>query len=131
MNVLFFLLPKVEIEFVYEDFSVRQAVEKMSFHRFSVIPVIDREGKYVRSISEGDILFHIRDAGAASFIEFEDIPLHDVKSARDYRPVKASSTMDDLTHMIVNQNFVPVVDDQGVFIGIVTRKAVLNYLLSK
>ncbi|MCR5491453.1 MAG: CBS domain-containing protein, partial [Bacilli bacterium] len=103
-NILFFLLPKVGVEFVYEDFTVRQAVEKMSFHRYSVIPSIDRDGKYVRSISEGDILHHIREAKAVSLEAFEDIPLHEVKTARNYEPVQVDATMDDLIHMIINQN---------------------------
>ncbi len=131
MNILRFLIPKSEIQFAYEDFSVRQTVEKMAYHRYSVFPCIDRDGKYVRSISEGDILYHIRNKNVASFVEFEDIPLSDVPTARDYLSVNANATMDDLIHMIVNQNYVPVVDDKGIFIGIVTRKAVLGYLLSR
>lgn len=39
--------------------------------------------------------------------------------------------MEDLFEKITNQNFVPVVDDNGIFIGIVTRKDVLLYLAAK
>ncbi|MCR5491879.1 MAG: CBS domain-containing protein, partial [Bacilli bacterium] len=73
----------------------------------------------------------IREAKAVSLEAFEDIPLHEVKTARNYEPVQVDATMDDLIHMIINQNFVPVVDDKGIFIGIITRKSVMNYLLSK
>ena len=39
--------------------------------------------------------------------------------------------MENLFDKVMNQNFVPVVDDKKVFIGIVTRKDVLAYLGKK
>lgn len=45
--------------------------------------------------------------------------------------MKISESMENLFEKITNQNFVPVVDDKGVFIGIVTRKDVLLYLAKK
>ena len=35
--------------------------------------------------------------------------------------------MDDLVDVITDQNFVPVIDDQEKFIGIVTRKDVIRF----
>ena len=35
--------------------------------------------------------------------------------------------MEDLVDKALNQNFVPVVDDRGVFIGIVKRKAIIQF----
>ena len=61
MNILFFLTPKSEVEFVYDDFSLRQTIEKMEYHRFSEVPVIDREGRYVSTITEGDLLWYIKE----------------------------------------------------------------------
>ena len=39
--------------------------------------------------------------------------------------------MDELVNKITNQNFVPVVDDNNVFIGIITRKDVILYLANR
>ncbi|MDF2889568.1 MAG: hypothetical protein K0R23_3953, partial [Lacrimispora sp.] len=47
------------------------------------------------------------------------------------RPVFADSTMEDLVDMALNQNFVPVVDDQKNFIGLVTRKDIIRYFYKK
>ncbi len=130
MNITFFLIPKIKVEFLYEDFSLRQAVEKMEYHRYSVVPVLSKDGKYLYSLSEGDILYTM----TKNKLRFEDltkIHLESIKRDRDVKPVSISSSMDDLVKLIVDQNFVPVVDDRGVFIGIITRKAVINYLLSK
>lgn len=130
MNITFFLIPKIKVEFLYEDFSLRQAVEKMEYHRYSVVPVLSKDGKYLYSLSEGDILY----AMTKNKLKFEDltkIRLESIQRDRDVKPVSINSSMDDLVKLIVDQNFVPVVDDRGVFIGIITRKAVINYLLSK
>ena len=35
--------------------------------------------------------------------------------------------MEDLIEKSLNQNFIPVVDDRGVFIGIVKRKAIIQF----
>ena len=61
----------------------------------------------------------------------EKIRITDLKRHRDNEPVKISESMENLFEKITNQNFVPVVDDKGVFIGIVTRKDVLLYLAGK
>lgn len=130
MNITFFLLPKIKVEFLLENFSLRQAIEKMEYHRYSVVPVLSKDGKYLYSLSEGDILY----AMTKNKLKFEDltkIHLESIKRDRDVKPVSINSSMDDLVKLIVDQNFVPVVDDRGIFIGIITRKAVINYLLSK
>ena len=130
MNITFFLLPKIKVEFLLENFSLRQAIEKMEYHRYSVVPVLSKDGKYLYSLSEGDILYPL----TKNKLKFEDltkIHLESIERDRDVKPVSINSSMDDLVKLIVDQNFVPVVDDRGVFIGIITRKAVINYLLSK
>ena len=35
--------------------------------------------------------------------------------------------MDELLQLAMSQNFVPVVDDRGMFIGIVTRQDIMRY----
>ena len=130
MNITFFLLPKIKVEFLLENFSLRQAIENMEYHSYSVVPVLSKDGKYLYSLSEGDILY----AMTKNKLKFEDltkIHLESIERDRDVKPVSINSSMDDLVKLIVDQNFVPVVDDRGVFIGIITRKAVINYLLSK
>ena len=51
----------------------------------------------------------------------------DVKSKRNIQAVTISTDMDDLVDVITDQNFVPVIDDQEKFIGIVTRKDVIRF----
>ena len=58
-------------------------------------------------------------------------PLDYALSNRDIKAVTVDATLEDLKELIITQNYVPVTDDKGVFIGIVTRKAVLNELFAQ
>ena len=55
----------------------------------------------------------------------------DIVNEERNRPVKNNVTMDDLLLKVMDQNFVPVIDDRNTFIGIVTRKAVIQYFYNK
>ncbi|MFA5481208.1 MAG: CBS domain-containing protein [Bacilli bacterium] len=130
MNILFYLLPKAQVEYVYDDFTIRQALEKMEYHHYSTIPVISHEGKYVGSISEGDILWEFKRQNL-SLTKCERHPISKIVPFKKITPISADKDMDDLVDIIINQNFVPVVDDFDNFIGIITRKSVINFLTNE
>ena len=125
MNILFFLTPKEEVAHVDEDDTLRQVVEKVEHHGYSAIPLLARDG------TEGDLLWEMREKDFPDLHRMEKIRITDLKRHRDNEPGKISESMENLFEKITNQNFVPVVDDKGVFIGIVTRKDVLLYLAKK
>ena len=130
-NILFLLLPKNYVDYLYSDFSVRQAVEKMRERRYSMIPVVEKKtGKYLYSLREGDFLYYLAD-NRLDFEELEKYPLSDITPSRNIRAVGVNCQIKELFQTINDQNFVPVTDDKGVFIGIVTRKAVINLLLEE
>ena len=131
MNILFFLTPKEEVAHVDEDDTLRQVVEKVEHHGYSAIPLLARDGKYIGTITEGDLLWEMREKDFPDLHRMEKIRITDLKRHRDNELVKISESMENLFEKITNQNFVPVVDDKGVFIGIVTRKDVLLYLAKK
>ena len=130
MNVLFFLTPKNNVEYLHDTFSVRQALEKMEHHRYSSIPVIDKEGRYVETLSTSDFLWFIK--GKNFNLEMcEKISIKEIQPYRSNISIRIDKDVSDLIDLIVNQNFVPVEDDKGVFIGIITRKSVMDYLAKK
>ena len=131
MNILFFLKPKAEVAFVYDYHTLRQAMEIMEYHKYSSIPMINREGKYVGTITEGDLLWGIRKEYQMNFKEAENAPIASIPRRVDYKPVSVECKMEDLIDRALNQNFVPVVDDRGFFIGMVTRKDIIKYCYSK
>lgn len=127
MNILFFLTPKSEVAYIYEDETLRQTVEKMEHRKFSCIPILNMEGKYTGTISEGDILWGLKRLNISDVKDMESVPIMAVPRRATYKPVRANANMEDLLDRAINQNYVPVVDDQGFFIGIITRKEIIKY----
>ena len=127
MNILFYLVPKSEVMYLYDDYSLRQAMEKMEYHKYSAVPIINRAGKYVGTLTEGDILWELKDRKLSNLYEAEEIMLRHTNRKRDNEPVNVNCNIEDLVMTSMNQNFVPVIDDNGIFIGIVTRKSIIEY----
>ena len=50
-----------------------------------------------------------------------------IERRNDYQCVMGTSKMEDLIERAMEQNFVPVVDDRGQFIGIITRRDIIGY----
>lgn len=132
MNILFFLTPKSEVAYIYDNDTLRQTLEKMEYHRYTAIPIIDHEdGKYIGTITEGDLLWDIKERYDLTLRDAEDVPILAVKRKRDNEPVEADANIEDLISKVMNQNFVPVIDGAECFIGIITRKDVIQYLTRK
>ena len=134
MNIASLLTPKSEVDYVYDDFSVRQCVEKMTFHGYSAIPVLKRDGRYVTTISQADLLTFIYKMAQGledqtlSLKQLEDIPFTALSLRAKNPPCPINTEPEDVVFMAMEQNFIPVVDDWGTFIGIVRRKDILVYL---
>ncbi|MEF9941048.1 MAG: CBS domain-containing protein [Lachnospiraceae bacterium] len=131
MNILFFLKPKCEVAYIYNHATLRQVLETMEYHQYASIPIINQQGKYIGSITEGDLLWGIKHIGLHTLKEAEDIPITTIPRRLDYKAVAAESDMEDLVGKAMAQNFVPVEDDQGNFIGIITRKDIIGYCYDK
>ena len=129
MNILFFLTPKSDVAYIFEDETLRQTVEKMEHRKFSCIPILNKEGKYTGTISEGDLLWGIKrlNINITDLKQMEDVSIMAIPRRATYKPVHADADMEDLLDRAINQNYVPVVDDKGSFIGIITRKEIIKY----
>lgn len=131
MNILFFLTPKENVAHIDDQDTLRQALEKMEYHGYSAIPILTQDGKYIGTVTEGDLLWYIKNQNLPNLKEMEELSIMNVERRRDNEAVNISTSMDGLVNKITNQNFVPVVDDNNVFIGIITRKDVILYLTNK
>lgn len=127
MNILRFLTPKIEVEYINIDSTVRQGLEKMRFHGYAAIPVIDDDGYYKGTVTEGDFLWALYNNNNPDLKKLEKTELRTILRT-DYQPVLASASMDEILTRSYYQNFVPVIDDRGVFIGIIKRKDIIRHL---
>lgn len=131
MNVLMFLIPKEKVVYVLDTNTIRQALEKMEYHRFSAIPILNEQGEYVGTLTEGDLLWYIKNNHDLNLKASEGILIRDIPRNRDNLPVNISVKMDDLVMKAIDQNFIPVLDDRHLFIGIVARKDIIKYFNQK
>ena len=132
MNILFFLTPKNDVAYIYENSTVRQALEKMEHHSYTAVPVIDENGKYKGTLTEGDLLWTLKNTCDMSLKKTENISVGSIKrNRREVKSVNINTDIEDLMNSVMNYNFVPVTTETGVFIGIVTRKAIIEYFYNK
>lgn len=121
MNLAFFLTPIVHVQCLSVRTSVAEAIAHMGAHRFSAVPLVDVHGRYVGTVTEGDLLFFL----AARGYELGPSVVEDVPRRNHPHAVGVNTDIRELLTVSADQNFVPVVDSRGVLMGIVTRKAIL------
>lgn len=128
MNILALLTPKIQTLYLNSNCSLRQAIEKFDYHKFSVVPIIDEHGKFITTLSEGDLLRYIKKCGNFSLDESNKIQLLDIERYRPYKALDISTDYETIVELSLSQNFVPIVDDRGVYIGIIRRRHVIESL---
>jgi CBS domain-containing protein len=127
VNIAFFLVPKDEVIYLSPNSTMRQALERMEYHRYSAVPLINEDGKYVGTITEGDLLWKLKHSPEIGFENAHKVLLKDVAQHMIIKPVRIDQQMQDLITLATNQNYVPVVDDNDVFIGIIRRREIIDY----
>lgn len=127
MNILFFLRPKPIIKYLNQRDSLREALEVMKSSGYTNLPVINKEGEFVSTLSESDILFKILEDDKFSMHEAEKIKISQLPRIKTYKTISINNNIEDLFNIAIEQNYVPVVDDRNKFIGIVTRRDILKH----
>lgn len=130
-NCLFFLTPKAMCAFVYDDYTIRQALEKIEVAGYSALPILNRRGEYRGTLTEGDILWALKNLCYMDMRQAEARRIMEIPRKHEHQTVRVTASMQELVSRSVTQNFVPVVDDKDAFIGLVTRKTIINYCKEK
>ena len=131
MNILLFLTPKRDVAYLFDDFTIRQALEKKEYHRYTSIPIINRKGIYIGTLTEGDILWYIKNNFNLNIHLAENEKMINIPRKQDNQAVTATTDINSVFSMAMKQNFIPVIDDNGTFIGIITRRNIFNYFFNK
>ena len=126
-NILFVLTPKAMCAYLHDDFTIRQALEKMEASGYAALPILNRRGEYRGTLTEGDLLWALKNMCYMDMRQAEARRIMEISRRKDNVPVRITASMHDLIDRASNQNFVPVVDDYGAFIGLITRKAIIQY----
>ena len=131
-NILSLITPKANLVYLTDDMTIRQALEKMRVHRFTAIPIINvKDGTYVGSVGEGDLLYNLIKEESISVRELENKKITSIVRKSFMPAMKVDMSMDELIRFITIQNYVPIVDDRNILMGIVTRSSLMKHLVSK
>ena len=131
MNLLFFLTPKANCAHLFDDYTLRQAIERMENSGYTALPILRRDGSYCGTLTEGDLLWAVKNLCLMDMRDAEKHCIMDITHRKDNVPVSVTTDMQELLLKASDQNFVPVVDDKNAFIGIVTRRAIMRYWLEQ
>ncbi len=131
MNIFFLLTPKTACAHLRAEDSVRQALERMESTGYAALPILSKDGSYRGTLTEGDLLWAIKKLNLSELRDMEKVGIMDIPHRRDNAPVSVDTKVEDLMYTASEQNFVPVVDDRNFFIGIITRKAILQYCIDR
>lgn len=126
-NILFFLTPKAMCAYLYDDYTMRQALEKMESAGYAALPILNKRGEYRGTLTEGDLLWAIKNMCYMDMRQAEAHRIMEISRRKDNIPVKVTTSMSNLVERASIQNFVPVVDDKDTFIGIITRRSIMQY----
>ncbi|MGL5244239.1 MAG: CBS domain-containing protein [Sarcina sp.] len=127
MNIAFFLTPKNEVIYENVEGTMRQVIERMEHHGYTAVPLINNEGKYVGTLTEGDLLWKLKNTPELNFKNTNTVRVRDIPRRVNHKSVCINENIESLISLAVSQNFVPVVDDDGIFIGIIKRSDIINY----
>ena len=128
-NILFFMTPKAMCSFIYDDYSVRQALEKMESAGYASLPILNKRGEYRGTLTEGDLLWALKNMCYMDIRQAEARRIMEITRRKDHIPVRVNTNMSELVKRATTQNFVPVVDDKDAFIGIITRRSIIQYCM--
>ena len=80
----------------------------MEHHGYAAVPLLSTEGKYLGTLTDGDVLWGLKKLNFPSLYQMEEIPVMQVNRSRDNKPVHVDVDMEGLLEKVSAQNFVPV-----------------------
>jgi CBS domain-containing protein len=127
MKIDFFLLPKDKVAHINSNATMRQAIDMLEYQYYSAIPIIDDEGKYAGTLNEGDLLWKLKETAGLNFENTDKVLVSEIKLHVHNTSVSINAEMEDMLALAAEQNFVPVIGDDDIFLGIIRRKDIIAY----
>ncbi len=94
ISIINLLTPKASVAFLSDHCTLRQGLEKMRVHRYTAIPVVSEDGRYIGTVSEGDFLWYMLDNSTYSMKLQEDFLISDILRYGWNPAVKIDTTID-------------------------------------
>ena len=119
-----FLTPAEKLAALIDSHNADHAILVLSQITYSRIPVVTYDRRFVGTIGLRDILAYQMEQGLTDEQMASTDIVHMTK--KDVAVVAPDYKITEVLHKLVDEPFLPVVDDEGMFKGIITRKSILK-----
>ena len=117
-----FLVPAIRIAFVQDDNPLYHAFLILTKVKYSKIPVLDKKRRVVGLLSLAMITDKMLTTDTISIDPLNELKVKDVMQT-DFDKINfVDTTLETQLHLLIDNAFLPVVDDNGVFQGLLTRR---------
>lgn len=117
-----FLIPASRIAFVQDDNPLYHAFLILTKVKYSKIPVLDKERRVVGLLSLAMITDKMLQTDQISIDPLNELKVKDVMQS-DFDKINfVNTTLETQLHLLIDNAFLPVIDDRGVFQGLLTRR---------
>ncbi|MBA1392307.1 CBS domain-containing protein [Lactobacillus sp. XV13L] len=117
-----FIIPASRIAFVEDDNPLYHAFLILTRVKYSKIPVLDRESRVVGLLSLAMITAKMLETNDISLDPLTALKVSDVMQTKFDKINFVQTTLETQLHLLVDNAFLPVIDDYGVFQGLLTRR---------
>ncbi|MGG5358421.1 MULTISPECIES: cyclic-di-AMP-binding protein CbpB [unclassified Enterococcus] len=120
-----FLVPAENVANVMHQHPLSHGLLVLSKVGYTKIPVLDKQDHFVGLVGLSGIVNKMMDLNEISMEPLEGLTVADVMET-EVPTINESWELEDVLHLLVDASFLPVVDDNQVFKGIITRKELLK-----
>ncbi|MCT6847211.1 CBS domain-containing protein [Lactobacillus panisapium] len=117
-----FIIPATRIAFVEDDNPLYHAFLILTKVKYSKIPVLDRKSRVVGLLSLAMITDKMMTTDSITLEPLNQLKVRDVMQTEFDKINFAQTTLETQLHLLVDNAFLPVIDDYGVFQGLLTRR---------
>lgn len=119
-----FLTAAENLAVLIDSHNADHAILLLSQMTYTRVPVVTDKKEFVGTIGLRDILSYQMEQGLSQEVMADTDIVHMTK--KDVAVVTPDYTLTDVLHKLVDESFLPVVDEEGIFQGIITRKSILK-----
>ena len=118
-----FLIPMDNVAIFVDTNKLNHAVLVLSKNKYAKIPVVDKDEKFVGIVGLTEIISFMMENN----LSMESLAEHHVLDVvKEVNTVNPDYTLEEILHHLVDEPFLPVVAEDNMFIGIITRKELLK-----
>ena len=126
-----FLIPAENVANVMYQHPLSHGLLVLSKVGYTKIPVLGKDDRFVGLVSLSDVVNKMIDLQTISMDPLEGLTVADVMET-NVPTIDENWELEDVLHLLVDSPFLPVVTEEKVFKGILTRKELLkavNYMV--